>query len=599
MTRSALLGALLVAGFLFGPAARAIETASGFEMPDPFASQGNYNGGSPINAQLSGLGAVAPYGTFDAPTIGFAAWEKFSSGSFEDLAAQYTGSSGALHATLSQATETIGVTSTGTSNSGRITVDGVDYFGRLTCGLDDSYNFSITATSSIAITSITLAIKHSNFFDAADPEDSSTWTQIAPFSATLDGVPSSAAVWSGPYGNFSDAIALNTTARYYLYSWNVDIAPGEEFTVDFSSAPETLGLGFSVDAVALSVQSVPEPATGALAGLGLAALLWQARRRRRSTPPASLALLGALLLAGMARPASAGETRDLWLDLYRGEEVDETTLLDDLATAGVIYIGEIHTIERHHEAQAALLAELAKQGRPLALGLEQIEARDQPAVDRFNRGELDFEGLAEAIQWPKQWKNYEQYRPLCEIARKNGIPLRALNAPAGIIRAIGRGGLAALPAGERAQLPKDIVTDDPAYEKLMNLMLAVHMSMAPDKLRPVFEAQVARDETMAENIARAMRDHDGTARAVVVICGRGHVNYGLGTPDRVRRRVPDAVQRILLVTESGELVLNAREKAMARDVDIRHEDLRALGRPLADYLQIHPRASAPAERKQP
>ncbi len=599
MIRSALLGVVLVVGFLLGPAARAIETASGFETPDPFASQGNYNDGSPVNAQLSGLGAMAPHGAFDAPTIGFAAWEKFSSGSFEDLAAQYTGSSGALHATLSQATETIGVTSTGTSNSGQIAVDGIDYFGRLTCGLDDFYDFSITATSSIAITSITLTIKHSNFFDAADPEDFSTWTQIAPFSATLDGVPSSPAVWSAPYGNFSDALALNTTARYYLYTWNVDIAPGEEFTVDFSSAPETMGLGFSVDAVALSVQSVPEPATRALAGLGLAALLWQARRRRKSTPPATLALFGALFGLGLARPASAGEKPDFWIDLYRGEEVGKTALLGDLATAGVIYVGEIHTIKRHHEAQAALLAGLAKQGRPLALGLEQIEARDQPAVDRFNRDELDFEGLAKAIQWPKQWKNYEQYRSLCEIARKNGIPVRALNAPSEIIRAIGRGGLAALSPEERAQLPKDIATDDPAYEKLMNLMLAVHMSMAPDKLRPIFEAQVARDETMAENIAKAMRNGDGTARAVVVICGRGHVSYGLGTPDRVRRRVPDAVQRILLVTESGELILNAREKAMARDVDIRHEDLRALGRPLADYLWIHPRASVPTERKQP
>ncbi len=592
MSRSAWFGVLLAIGLGLAPAARAIETASGFEAPDPFASQGNYNDGSPINAQLSGLGAVAPYGAFDAPEIGFAAWEKFSSGSFDGLAAQYTGSSGALQATLSQATETIGITSAGTSNSGQIDVGGTDYFGRLTCGLDDSYDFSITGTSSIAITSITLAIKHSNFFTVEDPEDPETWTQIAPFSATLDGVPSSSAVWSEPYGNFSDALSLNTTARYYLYTWNVDIAPGEEFTVDFSSVPETLGLGFSVDAVALSVQSVPEPSTAGLIAAGLAVVLWRIKRRRGVQG----ALLGALLLFGHAQPAAAEDTRDFWLDLYRGEEAGKDALLDDIATAGVIYAGEIHTIERHHEMQAGLLAALARRGVPLALGLEQIEARDQPAVDRFNRGELDFAGLAEAIQWAKQWKNYEQYRTLCEIAQKNGIPVRGLNAPASIIRAVGRGGLAALPSGERAQLPKEIVTDDPAYEKLMNLMLVVHMAMAPDKLHPVFEAQVARDETMAENIVKARRGDDGAGRTVFVVCGRGHVNFGLGTPDRVRRRAPDVIQRILLATENGELVLGPGEKAMARDVSIRHEDLRALGRPLADYLLLRP---ATAEPKQP
>ena len=303
------------------------------------------------------------------------------------------------------------------------------------------------------------------------------------------------------------------------------------------------------------------------------------------------ALAGILITCGGATPLPAA---DYWLDLYTGEEVTDATLGEDLATADVIYVGEIHTVARHHEVQTNLLEKLAAAGRPLTLGLEQIEARHQPAVERFNSGELDFGGLAREISWEKQWKNFEQYRPLCEAAQKLKIPLRALNAPADIIRAIGRGGLTALSSEQRKQLPDELVTDDAPYEKLMNLMLSVHMTMDPQKLRPIFEAQVTRDETMAAQIAAAMKGEGDVPRTVMVVCGRGHISYGLGLPDRVARRVPSSTPRIVLVTESGELKLTPQEEAMRRDITISHTELRSLGRPLADYLRVLPR-SAPAK----
>lgn len=307
----------------------------------------------------------------------------------------------------------------------------------------------------------------------------------------------------------------------------------------------------------------------------------------------------ALLITLPLQAEESTPAREFWLDLYSGEETGDQSLIADLAQADVIYIGEVHTIERHHRTQADLLRKLAEQGKSLALGMEQIEARHQPTVDRFNRGELNFDQLAQAIAWEKQWKNYEQYRPLCETAQKLGIPVIALNAPAEVIRAVGRKGLAGISPEERAELPKEIITDDPAYEKLMNLMLAVHMTMDPEKLRPIFEAQVARDETMASNIAKVLKGEGGQPRSVYVVCGRGHISYGLGTPDRVKQRSPQSKDRVLLVTESGELQLSPSEEAMRREITISHEDLRSLGRPLADYLRILPRQNPTATEAAP
>ena len=302
-------------------------------------------------------------------------------------------------------------------------------------------------------------------------------------------------------------------------------------------------------------------------------------------------LLCFLLLA--TAPARAATT-EFWLDLVEGEEAPEQRVIDDLATAGVVYVGEAHTIARHHALQLHLLQQLAARGLSLVLCLEQLEARKQPVLDRYNRGEIDYDTLVRESDWAKKWKNYLDYRPLCEFARANKIPLRALNAPAEIIRAISRGGgLAKLPAEQRAMLPAEIDTDDPAYERMMNLQLAVHMAMAPDKLRPVFEAQVARDETMAENITAGRRD--GTTekpRTAFVIIGGGHVRYGQGTASRVRRRDPGIVERIVLMTESGQLELTAADKAASREISITHGNLREVGRPPGDYLIVLPLSAA-------
>lgn len=308
-----------------------------------------------------------------------------------------------------------------------------------------------------------------------------------------------------------------------------------------------------------------------------------------------LLFLALMLSSIVALAMTRTSTGELWLDLIEGEETTEAAVIEDLATAGVIYVGEAHTIARHHAIQLHLLQSLAARGLPLVLCLEQLEARDQAVVDRFNRGEVDFDTLARDIDWAKKWKNFADYRPLCEFAQKSGIPVQALNAPAAVIRAISRGGgLDKLPADQRALIAAEIRTDDPVYERMMNLSLAVHMAMDPAKLRPVFEAQVARDETMAANIVagRKIATTPDRPRTAFVLVGAGHVRHGLGTADRVRRREPGIVERIVLSTESGQLVLSESDKAAARDISISHAQFREIGRPPGDYLHVLPLAPA-------
>jgi uncharacterized iron-regulated protein len=127
---------------------------------------------------------------------------------------------------------------------------------------------------------------------------------------------------------------------------------------------------------------------------------------------------------------------------------------------------------------------------------------------------------------------------------------------------------------------------DPVYEKLLAAQMMVHVAASPQRLRPMIEAQIARDEAMSAALADYLRSEAGRGRKAVVVCGSGHVAYGLGTPQRVRRRLGDPNDRIVVMAECGDVRLSAEEKAVSRPVKISHDEWRQIGRPVADYLEI-------------
>ena len=245
-----------------------------------------------------------------------------------------------------------------------------------------------------------------------------------------------------------------------------------------------------------------------------------------------------LLFASNVVQSAEPERRcSLWVDPYQGEPLTHEQVVDDLAGVRVVYLGEAHSLQRHHELQECILRDLAGRGKPIVLGLEQLERYQQPDLDRYNRGEIDFEELARRTDWENRWNGYEQYRSLVETACELKIPVLALNARAETVRQVFRsGGVAGLDDKTRAEFPEVMLLKDPPYERLLNMQLMVHMAVDEERLRPMREAQITRDETMAAALADYLRSDAGKDRSAVVICGTGHAAYGHGIPSRVRRR---------------------------------------------------------------
>ncbi len=307
--------------------------------------------------------------------------------------------------------------------------------------------------------------------------------------------------------------------------------------------------------------------------------------------PCVLLFVVGFLAQSATHSAEPAHRCSFWVDPYRGEPPTYEQVIDDLATARVVYLGEAHSLERHHELQESILRDLASKGKTLVLGLEQLEHYQQPHLDRYNRREIDFDELAKLTDWENRWHAFEQYRSIVETARQLKIPILALNARAETVRKVFRsGGVEGLDQKTRAELPEDMLLKDPPYERLLNMQLMVHMAVSEERLRPMREAQISRDETMAATLAEYLLSDDDKGRSAVVVCGTGHVAYGHGIPTRVRRRMPAVTDRIVVPSQSGDVELSAGEMAASRDVEITHEQLREAGRPIGDYLHVTARS---------
>jgi uncharacterized iron-regulated protein len=275
------------------------------------------------------------------------------------------------------------------------------------------------------------------------------------------------------------------------------------------------------------------------------------------------------------------------VDLLMGEPVPMDELFEDLQGVRVVYLGEIHTIARHHAFQEAVLKGLAARKPKLALGMEMFTRDQQPVLDRWQKSTDDVSALFRDLG-EDRWTNLNDYREVLLAARKLHIPIIGLNASGLVVHKVARKGLEGLTPEERGSLPPDLKERiNPLNERLLKLRLRVHKAFQGMGLDRIVLAQAVRDETMAQGIVTFLKSAEGKDRTMIVITGNGHVNYGFGIPDAVKRSL-DVSSRIIVCSESGELVLSKSEERQAVPITITHEELRFIRLPLGDYLQIAP-----------
>jgi uncharacterized iron-regulated protein len=223
-----------------------------------------------------------------------------------------------------------------------------------------------------------------------------------------------------------------------------------------------------------------------------------------------------------------------WIDPRTGSGLDGDAAFARLAEARVVLLGERHDSARDHRWQAATIAGLAARRPQVVVGLEMVARTAQPALDGWVAGRLDRDAFLDESRWLADWGfDPALYAPILDLCRESGLRMRGLNIPRDLVRAIGRDGWDAVPASERGWLtPAAPATQ--AYRRYLFEMTGGQRpgraALSPED--PAFDrfvrAQQAWDRAFACAIAEAL---DTAPEALVVgVIGRGHLEFGHGTP---------------------------------------------------------------------
>lgn len=265
----------------------------------------------------------------------------------------------------------------------------------------------------------------------------------------------------------------------------------------------------------------------------------------------TLVILACLLFAGCASlPASNSKAvppqsqYDSIITNNNGSLLSINGLAKELAPADVIVIGEYHGHHGSHLLQSLVQSALYQRRRQQVLSMEQFTLSDQPKLDEYLAGKS---GEEELIADTGAWSNYKaSYRPLIEFSKNRNLPVVAANAPAGIVRCIGRSGenyLDQLDPGQRAQFPDDPFLDTPAYRKKSFDALGGGHGSGQDqsdnsqRLENSYKAQLLRDNTMADQVIKALANNPG--HQVIHLTGTFHSEDRLGMVAVLEKRRPD------------------------------------------------------------
>nr|VFK37488.1 MAG: Uncharacterized iron-regulated protein [Candidatus Kentron sp. TC] len=244
-------------------------------------------------------------------------------------------------------------------------------------------------------------------------------------------------------------------------------------------------------------------------------------------------------------------------------ELDE--IIPRLAEKRVIFVGETHTRFADHMNQLAIIRGLFERGKKLAIGMESFQQPFQASLDDFIAGDIDDAKMLDRTEYHERWRyDSRLYQPILDFARERKIPLIALNVSSEIVKKVSEKGWDALARDntltteELAQIPRTVDRSNEDYEERLREIFRQHMDIfskttrrgrspfgegkKPHSGRSItdfqrfMDVQLLWDEGMAARAAKYVAEHP--ARTLVVLAGSGHLAYGHGIPNRLKKRTP-------------------------------------------------------------
>lgn len=238
-----------------------------------------------------------------------------------------------------------------------------------------------------------------------------------------------------------------------------------------------------------------------------------------------------------------------------GKAVSFETLMTDLETVQITYIGESHTNPDHHRVQLKLLQALFGRFPELTVGMEMFDHTYPPQLNAWSAGELEETVFLQKVHWYANWRyDFGLYRDILSFIKENHIKLVGLNLPFCIPPKIAVGGIDSLSEAEKKHLPKEIDTSNAAHREYVRTIFSHHNIPGRNNFEFFYAAQCAWEDAMADAIARHL-----SSGKMLVLAGNGHIIQKFGIPNRAYNRTKAEYRTLYLEEAGGELELSAAD----------------------------------------
>lgn len=239
----------------------------------------------------------------------------------------------------------------------------------------------------------------------------------------------------------------------------------------------------------------------------------------------------------IAPPPLDGRIRDL----HNGQAVTPQALVERLAKAPRVVVGERHDNPDHHALQLWLLQALAGQRAQGSLLLEMLTPSQQPRVDSVRQLPALPKELPDALAWSPGW-DWSLYGPVVEFALAQRYPLLAANLDAAEIQRFYRQAPSLMGARTNAATVKDA---------LLGQIRESHCGLLPEsQMPPMLAVQQQRDRRMAERLLQA-------PAPALLFAGAWHGRKDVGVPLHALDLGAGEAPIVLMLAEEGSDVTSA------------------------------------------
>ncbi|CAM0883022.1 unnamed protein product [Alopecurus aequalis] len=249
---------------------------------------------------------------------------------------------------------------------------------------------------------------------------------------------------------------------------------------------------------------------------------------------------------------------------------------EKLMAARVVYLGEAELVPDRDdrvlelEIVRKLAARCADAGRSLSLSLEAFPCNLQEQLNQFMDGRIDGNNLKlYTSHWaPERWQEYE---PLLNYCRDNGIKLIACGTPLEVVRTVQAEGIKGLskadrklyapPAGSGFISGFTSITGRSLIDKTSSSKVS---PFGPSSYLSA-QARVVDDYTMSKIIVKEITTGDPSGM-LVVITGASHVMYGsrgIGVPARISKKMQKKKQVVILLDPERQAIRREGEIPVA------------------------------------